>query len=277
MDWYYAEGKEKRGPFTEAQIRPLVTAGKITPDTLVWATGMTNWKPARETPLSILISSHALPPDHHTCIITGKSFHESQMIKTSHGWVSAEGKDRYYQSLREGVAPSTAEGLANARRDGKRLVVPVLGAKLPSRCVKTNATLTDAELAASAKERTLYWCTPWAALSILLNLLVYLVLYLILRKKVKLAIPLSDTGRGIINRHRLIAWLSAFIGVGLIIYGFANIDTLGHLILIAFLPLLFALIYGNTMGAVLRPTKLKNGYVWFAGACPEYLAELPPY
>ncbi len=277
MDWYYAEGKEKRGPFTEAQIRPLVTAGKITPDTLVWATGMTNWKPARETPLSILISSHALPPDHHTCIITGKDFHESQMIKTSHGWVSAEGKDRYYQSLREGVAPSTAEGLANARRDGKRLVVPVLGAKLPSRCVKTNAVLTEAEAITSAKERTLYWCTPWAALSILLNLLVYLVLYLVLRKKVKLSIPLGAGGRSIINKHRLIAWATGLGGLGLIIYGFANIDTLAGLIVLGFVFLLGALIYGSIKGTALRPTKIKNGYVWLAGAGPEYLAELPPY
>lgn len=275
MDWYYAEGKEKRGPFTEAQIRPLVTAGKITPDTLVWATGMTNWKPARETPLSILISSHALPPDHHTCIITGKDFHESQMIKTSHGWVSAEGKDRYYQSLREGVAPSTAEGLANARRDGKRLVVPVLGAKLPSRCVKTNATLTDVELAASAKERTLYWCTPWAALAILLNILIFLILHLALRKKIKLAIPISAAGRRIVRNHGFIAWGAVLAAFVLLIAGLVN--NLPAVALLAIPAFLFGVIYGSLKASTLRATKLKNGYVWFAGACPEYLAELPPY
>lgn len=275
MDWYYAEGKEKRGPFTDAQIRPLATAGTITPDTLVWATGMTNWKPARETSLAEFGSAQALPPEHHTCIITGKHFHESQMIKTAHGWVSAEGKDRYYQSLREGVAPTTADGVANARRDGKRLVVPVLGGKLPTRCVKTNAVLTDAELAASAKERTLYWCTPWVALAILLNILIFIVLHLALRKKIKLAVPISDAGRRIVRNHGFIAWGSVLAAFVLLIAGLVN-DLPGVAVL-AIPAFLFGVIYGSLKASTLRATKFKNGYVWFAGACPEYLAELPPY
>ena len=37
-EWYYAENKIKRGPFTAENLK-----GKITKDTLVWKEGMTNW------------------------------------------------------------------------------------------------------------------------------------------------------------------------------------------------------------------------------------------
>lgn len=48
--WYFARGDEEKGPFTEAQIRSLVGAGKVRDEDLVWKEGMRDWLPARDVP-----------------------------------------------------------------------------------------------------------------------------------------------------------------------------------------------------------------------------------
>lgn len=48
MNWYYSENNEQRGPIPENEFDFLVRAGKITPDTMVWREGMTDWQPWRE-------------------------------------------------------------------------------------------------------------------------------------------------------------------------------------------------------------------------------------
>src|SRR6478735_2912718 len=48
MNWYYADGYDRKGPFDEAAFAELLSSGQITPDTLVWRPGMPEWKPHRE-------------------------------------------------------------------------------------------------------------------------------------------------------------------------------------------------------------------------------------
>ncbi len=45
MEWYYAEGKEQKGPVSEEQFTELLRTGVIQQQTLVWREGMTAWKP----------------------------------------------------------------------------------------------------------------------------------------------------------------------------------------------------------------------------------------
>jgi uncharacterized membrane protein YtjA (UPF0391 family) len=273
MDWYYADGREKRGPFPEAQIQSLIQSGAITPATLVWNSSFTDWKAAGETALF----SSAPPPGAgrtERCIVTGKTFPVSQMIQTENGWVSAEGKEAYYQSRREGAPIPTAAGVSNARCDGKRIVIPVEGGRLPLRCVKTNGPVTEAEL----KTKKLYWATPWIAVTILLSLLVYIVLYLIMRKKVLVDIPISAAGRGMVRKHAAIAWVLGLGGIAVGAVGLAHIDRNGWMLVVGGLVMfLVGLVYGGYRGVALRVTKINNGEAWLAGACPEFLALLPPY
>lgn len=49
--WFYAAGTEQKGPFTPDQMSTLLSAGALTPDTLVWTAGMAAWAPLAETPL----------------------------------------------------------------------------------------------------------------------------------------------------------------------------------------------------------------------------------
>lgn len=270
MEWYYADGQEKRGPLPETQIEALITSGVIQPTTLVWNSAFTQWKAARETALFPTLTADA---SAQRCIITGKTYPVSHMIKTQHGWVSTDGKDRYYQSLRENAPIPTAAGVTNARRAGRKFVIPVEGGQLPWRCVKTGEPVQEHDL----KTKTLYWCTPWAALSILLSLLIYLILYLVLRKKLVVQIPLSPAGRSILRKHAFIACGLVIGGIAMAVYGFVNLDTLTWLPFLGILILLVGLIYGVMKANALRVTKIANGEAWLTGACPEFLDQLPEY
>lgn len=52
--WYYDDGGQAAGPVDEAGIAALVAAGRITPTTLVWTSGMKSWEPLQQSPLSPL-------------------------------------------------------------------------------------------------------------------------------------------------------------------------------------------------------------------------------
>lgn len=45
MQWYYAVGSERRGPLEAVTFNGLVNNGTIKPETLVWHTGMAEWRP----------------------------------------------------------------------------------------------------------------------------------------------------------------------------------------------------------------------------------------
>lgn len=49
MEWYYALGRERRGPVSEAEFAALRADGTITADTLVWREGMDEWLPLGQT------------------------------------------------------------------------------------------------------------------------------------------------------------------------------------------------------------------------------------
>lgn len=253
----------------------LIANGRITRQTLVWRKGMPTWQPAQDTELfgaPPLPSAIAPAAAQHRCIITGKLYPASQIIQTPDGPVSHEGKDLYYQSRREGVPVPVANGVSNARADGKYVVVPAANPHLPPRCVKTNAPVTAAE----SKHKTLYWYPPLIAVTILLNLLIFLILYLVFRKKIVLDIPVSPAGRKIVRQHAFIAWGAVLLGLVCLFIGIAE-PTLVAIILLAFPLIIAGLIYGAFKATLLRAAKMRHGEVWLAGASREFLDSLPPY
>jgi hypothetical protein len=192
------------------------------------------------------------------------------MIQTEHGWVSAEGRDTYYQCLRENVPLPIADGSTIARSDGKRIIVPTTNPVLPLRCIKTNQPVAPDEV----KKKTLYWCPPWVFIFILLNLLVVLIIYLIVRKKVVVMIPLSREGRRRVRTHVFISTGIVLAGVAMIIVAIANLDLIALLFL--GIPMVVGgLIYGNIKGTLLRVTKYNSVETMLAGASREFLASLP--
>lgn len=271
MKWYYSVGAERKGPVEEAELLRLLETAQISGSTLVWKAGLTGWVPLAETSLQ---TTPGQATARLVCIITGRAFAESEMIKTAHGWVSAEGKNTYYQALREGLSPMLAGTGATAWRDGKRVVVPIEGARMPARCVKTNGPVTPDQF----KTKKLYWAHPAIYFALLLNVLILFILYLILRKKATVAIPLSPQGRARLRTNMAIATAGGLAGIGLIIWPFAafNGDRMLWLLPLGFVVVIAALIFGNLKATIMRVTRIRDGKAWLAGASPEYLDSLPP-
>lgn len=48
--WYTAIGGKQEGPFSDARLRDLITAGSVRANTLVWCDGMSNWTKAGDIP-----------------------------------------------------------------------------------------------------------------------------------------------------------------------------------------------------------------------------------
>ena len=48
--WYYARGKQQRGPVSLDEIRILLASGQLTPADLAWREGMANWAAIRTIP-----------------------------------------------------------------------------------------------------------------------------------------------------------------------------------------------------------------------------------
>lgn len=44
VKWYYAEGDQKKGPFSEDAFAGLIEGGTVVPETLVWRKGMLSWQ-----------------------------------------------------------------------------------------------------------------------------------------------------------------------------------------------------------------------------------------
>lgn len=60
-EWYYAVDSNIAGPATDREIKTLLVAKKITSKTLMWKSGMENWKPAGQIS-EILNFIMQLPP-----------------------------------------------------------------------------------------------------------------------------------------------------------------------------------------------------------------------
>jgi GYF domain 2 len=55
--WFYASEGQQKGPFSEVQLRDLITRGTVRADTLVWTEGMAGWQRAGEIPGLMSVAS----------------------------------------------------------------------------------------------------------------------------------------------------------------------------------------------------------------------------
>jgi hypothetical protein len=59
MKWYYVNAAEQQaGPVDDAGLEALGASGQITPETLIWREGMTDWLPCGEVrPVAVPVST----------------------------------------------------------------------------------------------------------------------------------------------------------------------------------------------------------------------------
>lgn len=58
--WYYEENGEAKGPLSREEMRDLVQAGSVTPQTRVWTRSLNRWAPAAETTLEGLFKLNSV-------------------------------------------------------------------------------------------------------------------------------------------------------------------------------------------------------------------------
>jgi uncharacterized RDD family membrane protein YckC len=121
MSWYYAENNERRGPIEDAAFEALVSAGTITPQTLVWKEGMAEWTPYSNvgrpaspvtTPQPVATATAEMPvataagaqPYLQPCRECGRIFGVEEMISYEGRYVCPSCKPLFFQKIREGAS-----------------------------------------------------------------------------------------------------------------------------------------------------------------------------
>jgi hypothetical protein len=85
MEWYYAEGRQQRGPVSAEEFQRLVKDGTVRADTLVWREGMSNWQPygqVVQTSPPELVSEGGL-----VCSQCGRAFPVGEVTHHGEGWI----------------------------------------------------------------------------------------------------------------------------------------------------------------------------------------------
>lgn len=115
MNWHYATDGGQKGPVNDAEFQQLVQQGVITPQTLVWREGMTDWAPQGATNLP------PLPGDVPAaggvvCAACGARVPESDAFLLGDAHYCAACKPQILQRIMEGKPPTSpaAEAMRTA-------------------------------------------------------------------------------------------------------------------------------------------------------------------
>jgi len=100
MDWFYAHDGKQLGPVSEADLGQLARSGTVTPDTLVWHAGLTDWQPYRS------VGGDA-PPPLRFCNSCGNHFAAAELAVFGESAVCADCQPGYVQRLRQGMVSSS--------------------------------------------------------------------------------------------------------------------------------------------------------------------------
>jgi uncharacterized RDD family membrane protein YckC len=106
MDWFYAQGGQQVGPVTESRLTELAHSGDVSPDTLVWHSGMAEWQPYRAVSTTF---APPIPGDPlRYCNSCGNQFPASDLAMFGESAVCAACKPDYVQRLRQGMTTTSA-------------------------------------------------------------------------------------------------------------------------------------------------------------------------
>lgn len=106
MDWHYAKGDKKVGPIKEEEFFALVKNGTITPKTLVWHSGLSNWREygaldadGQSMPEAI----EGIAAGKGVCSECGRPFPPEDMIKHGDSMICEDCKPVFLQKLKQGT------------------------------------------------------------------------------------------------------------------------------------------------------------------------------
>lgn len=125
--WFFTkDGKQRHGPFSDTQLRQLVTSGKLSPSDMLWQEGSTQWVPANsidglfsqepvatELPEFLYVHLPLFRFDHRRVVFTvdrsGTLTSVSKMIRT---YVSGSGGGGSFYSDSHGHVHGSSEPIS---------------------------------------------------------------------------------------------------------------------------------------------------------------------
>ena len=119
MDWYYAVGGERFGPFDQEVFDQLVSQGRITGVTLVWHDGLADWVQYQFLAAPTPRDQGDMAPVLVQCSQCLRQAAGDDMVQYQGHWICAECKDTFYQRVREGsFSPQDPAGTRQHRFAG---------------------------------------------------------------------------------------------------------------------------------------------------------------
>ena len=103
MAWYYSENGAQAGPIDEPTFNSLVSAGRITPETLVWREGMEAWAAYSTVASGTSPAAPSIGGALPRCSECGNVFPADELVQIGSGSVCAACKPIAVQKLKEGV------------------------------------------------------------------------------------------------------------------------------------------------------------------------------
>ncbi len=97
--WYYAEGQNQIGPFSDEAFSALASEGKILASTLVWNESMADWRPYGE----VSSSSGTFDGAQVVCTMCNRIVPPGDAIEYQGDYICAECKPGFVQRLKEGI------------------------------------------------------------------------------------------------------------------------------------------------------------------------------
>lgn len=151
--------------------------------------------------------------------------------------------------------------------EGKDLVIRQNTGELPASCIRCG------QPAQSRIKAKLYWHSPWAYLTILVNIIVYAIVAMIVRKNITVEVPLCEVHR---KQRTRFQWLAAGAGVGSFVVLFALLayDQAGVAVT-AFFALLLAAIVLGFKSRLLVPRYIDAEIAKVRGPCEAFMSQLP--
>jgi GYF domain 2/Protein of unknown function (DUF3039) len=258
MSWFYVDAGLQNGPVSDSQLDELLRSGKISPTTMVWREGMSNWQP--------LNIGRAAGQPGLICAVCGKAFPPEEVVRINNSPVCAQCKPIFLQRLAEGVLTPS---IGNLWRRNKRLVTRS-ETIFPDRCVRCNAPAGSFRL-----KRTLYWVYPAYLLTIFLSPLILIIVYMIVRKKAVVHIGLCEAHRVQRTAGLAIGWGS--FAVAVFLWCCAGVFGSGWWVVSGLFVVLMGGLAGSVMARTVAVTKIDKGYVWVSGVHRDFLAQLPDW
>ena len=103
MDWHYSESGQQFGPVSEDELLRLAQTGVVKPESMVWQSGMTEWKPFRDAGPG---APPPLPPQSTAtrfCTMCGNQFSSADLAFFGESAICAGCKPAWVQRVRQGM------------------------------------------------------------------------------------------------------------------------------------------------------------------------------